>query len=87
MRYCSQGQLYQNIRYYIYSFYSQKSYKNLGYITYTHTDTHSTQYMHMYTYKAYGYASVHIYIIIYISTAILRENKTCRRLRALSSSS
>ena len=45
--------------------------------------------MYIYTHyvcKVYAYASVHIYIIIYISTAILGENRTCRRLRFLSSS-
>ena len=46
--------------------------------------------MHAYEYiclfRVYAYTRVHIYIIIYIPTAILGENSTCRRLRVLSSS-
>ena len=51
-------------------FHSQKSYKTIKYI-YAYTLTH---------------ARVHICIIVYISTAILRENSAFRRLRVLSSS-
>ena len=54
----------------------------------THTQTHT--HMHAYAYicvsTVYAYACLHIYIIIYISTAILGENRNCRRLRVLSSS-
>ena len=70
-------------------FHSQKSYKTLKYI-HTYTLTHRHTYMHASAYicvfTVYAYAHVHIYIIVYISTAILRENRTCRRLRVLSSS-
>ena len=56
--------------------------------TNSHTDTHSIQYthMHMYiVYIVYACARVHTYIIIYISTAMLGENRICGRLRVLSS--
>ena len=53
--------------------------------THSHTDTHSIRYTHMYMYIVYACARVHTYIIIYISTAMLGENRTCRRLRVLSS--
>ena len=36
--------------------------------------------MHMYMYTVYAYVRVHIYIIIYISTAILGETRTFRKL-------
>ena len=43
-------------------------------------------YAYICVYTVYAYACVHTYIIIYIYTAVLRENRTCKRLRALSSS-
>ena len=43
-------------------------------------------YVHICVYTVYASVRVHINIIIHISTAILRENRTCRRLRVLSSS-
>ena len=43
-------------------------------------------YAYICVYTVYVYARVHMYIIVYVSTAILRENRTCRRLRVLSSS-
>ena len=73
----------------IYLFHSQKSYKTLKYLyTYTmaHRHTHIHAYAYMCGYTVYAYAPVHICIIVYISTAIIRENRTCRRLRVLSSS-
>ena len=81
----------ETISFHLSIFHSQKSYKNLKYIyTYTLTHRHIHTHMHAYTYiclyTVYAYARVHIYIIIYISTAILGENMTCRRLRVLSSS-
>ena len=43
-------------------------------------------YAYICVYTVYAYARVHIYIIIYISTTILRENRACGRLRVLSAS-
>ena len=43
-------------------------------------------YAYICVYTVYGYARAHICIIVCISTAILRENRTCRRLRVLPSS-
>lgn len=83
---------FYRLKKFIHSFiliYSQKSYKTLKYIctyTLTHKHRHTCIHMHTCVYIVYAYARVHIQIIIYISTAILRENKTCRRLRVLSSS-
>ena len=54
--------------------------------TLTHRHTHSIQYTRMYMYTVYAYARVHPYIIKYISIEVLGENRTCRRLRVLSSS-
>ena len=76
---------------FIYLFHSQNSYKNLNYIyiymhTHSHTDTHIHGYAYIYMYTVYSYARVHVHIIINISTAVLRKNETCRRLRVLSSS-
>ena len=69
-------------------FHSQKLYRKLKYIyiyIYIHTHTQTYKHMHayayIYVYTVYAYAHVHIYIIIYIYTAILGDNRTCRRLR------
>ena len=43
-------------------------------------------YAYICLYTVYAYARVHIWIIIYISTAIIGENRTVRRLRVSSSS-
>ena len=73
----------------IYLFQSQKSCKTLKHI-YTYTLTHRHTQTHAYAcicvYTVYVYARVHICIIVYISIAITRENRTCKRLRVLSSS-
>ena len=52
----------------------------------THRHTHMHAYAYICVYKVYAYARVHICIIVYISTAVIRENRTCRRLKVLSSS-
>ena len=56
--------------------------------THSHTDTQIRGYAYICMYTVYSYARVHVYIIINISTAVLRKNETCRRLiiRVLSSS-
>ena len=70
-------------------FVLKKSYKNLIFI-YIHTDTQTHTYMHAYAYicvyTVYAYARAHICINVYISTPVIRENRTCRRLKVLSSS-
>ena len=55
-----------------------KSIQNFKIYTYTLTRkyTHMHAYAYICVYTVYAYALVHIYIIIYISTAILRENRT-----------
>ena len=67
-------------------FHAQK-FKIYTYIhIHTQTHAHMQAYAYICVYTVHAYARVHIYIIIYISTAILGENRTCRRLRILSSS-
>ena len=76
-------------------FYSQKPYKTLYIYIYiyiyiylyilSNTNTHMHAYAYICLYTVYAYVHVDIYIIIYISTAMLRENRTCRRVRVISS--
>ena len=72
---------------FIYFLFLFISYKNLIFI---HTDTQTHTYMHAYAYicvyTVYAYARAHICINVYISTPVIRENRTCRRLKVLSSS-
>ena len=68
------SKIIQNFNIYIYTY------------IHTHTDTHMHAYAYICVYTVYAYTRVHMCIIVYISTTILRENRTCRRLRVLSSS-
>ena len=74
---------------FIYFLFIFISYKNLIFI-YIHTDTQTHTYMHAYAYicvyTVYAYVRAHICINVYISTPVIRENRTCRRLKVLSSS-
>ena len=78
----------RSIHLFIYLFiHSQKSYKNLIYIyTYTLTHRHTVYSIRICMCTVHPYARVHTYIIKSISIAVLGENRTCRRLRVLSSS-
>ena len=67
---------------FIYIYIYIKKYIYIHIHSHTNTDMHAYAYICVYT--VYAYACVHIYIIIYIYTAVVRENRTCRKLRVLS---